>query len=672
MDPIIGKIVYVVGYWIANFVIRVPHIKAREKVRIRANRNTLPDMTLFLAVSLGGFLVPLFYVFTPLLAFADYTIPRWVGLAGIAILIVANWLFWRAHRDLGQNWSPTLEIRDGHAIVTTGIYRRIRHPMYLSLWLLVLSQAMILPNYVAGFSGLLPFGILYFHRVKKEERMMMEEFGSEYERYLKKTGRLFPKWIRSVCLGLLVLASPFPAKAQSGFSEAEADGVRAFLRTTFTNGNAGMVIGILDRRGSSLFSAGKLDNGTDQEVNGDTIFEIGSVTKVFTSLLALEMARRGEVKLAEPVAKYLPERVRVPGYEGQEITLRHLATQDSGLPWNPDDLDRILLRDPRKPSLKEFKEACDAYTAEDLYAFLARHKLTNAPGTRFQYSNVGMALLGHAMALKAGETYESLVVQRIAGPLKMDSTRIILTPEQKTRLARGHWVDGTPSENVRFQVTASAGALLSSANDLLKFLSATLGFTRSELGPLMEEMQLIRHTGDQRFGSTAMPWLDEGLYQPPGSQLLAHGGGGFGYLAFIGFDKKQRRAVVVLSNQMAVNPSGVGWAILQGVPLSRENVTYFVREIVGVGMALDADQATGMVRITSVYPKSPAGQAGLTAGLLIQKINGVSVEGKSIQECLGLMGGPAGTKVRFEMLNLERKETNAVELTRQKFVTSTG
>ena len=378
------------------------------------------------------------------------------------------------------------------------------------------------------------------------------------------------------------------------------------------------------------------------------------------------------MKLDDPVVKYLPERVKVPAYEGKEITLRNLATQDSGLPWNPDDLDKILNRDPKKPSLKEFKEACDAYTAEDLYAFLAGHKLTNAPGTKFQYSNVGISLLGHAMAFKAGESYESLVVNRIARPLKMDSTRITLTPEQKARLARGHWADGKPSENLKFNVQNSAGGLLSTANDLLKFLSANLGFTQTELTPLMEEMQIVRHTDSPRFGRTAMPWLDEGMYQPPGSELLAHGGGGFGYLAFIGFDKKQRRAVVVLSNQMAVNPAGVGWTILQGMPLSRENVTYFVREIVGIGMALDADKATGMVRITSVYPKSPAGKAGLTAGLVIQKINGVSVEGKSLQECLGMIGGQAGTKVRFEIFNPERKGTNTVELTRQKFVTSTG
>lgn len=471
-----------------------------------------------------------------------------------------------------------------------------------------------------------------------------------------------------VLLAASSLAAQFAAAAQDCFSNP--DPLMAFLNANFAKTNAGMVVGLLDEHGSRVFSAGKMDNGTDAKVDGDTIFEIGSCTKVFTSLLALDIARRGEVKLDDPVAKYLPERVKVPAFEGKEITLRHLATQDSGLPWNPDDLDKLLLREPRNLALKGFKEACDAWTAEDLYAFLARHKLTDAPGTKFQYSNVGMSLLGHAIALKAGESYESLVMNRIARPLKMDSTGITLTPEQETRLARGHWADGTPSSNLKFQVQEPAGSLLSTANDLLKFLVANLGFTRTELGPLMEEMQVIRHTDSPRFGRTAMPWVDEGLYQPPGSELLAHGGGGYGYLAFIGFDKKQRRAVVVLSNQLAVNPSGVGWTILQGMPLSRENVTYFVREIVGLGMALDADNATSLVRITSVYSRSPAGKAGLSANFLIQKINGTSIVGKPLNECLEMMGGPVGTKVTIELLDPERKETKTVELTREKFVTT--
>jgi protein-S-isoprenylcysteine O-methyltransferase Ste14 len=174
-------------------VIRIPYIKAHHRLPIRSNRNTRLDTSLFLAVSLGGFLIPLLYVFTPLFSFADYSIPRWVGVTGVVVLVLADWVFWKSHKDLGGNWSPTLEIRRDHTLVAHGIYQRIRHPMYLSFWLLVTAQAMILPSYVAGFVGLLPFGILYFQRVAKEERMMMEEFGSEFERYLQKTGRLLPK-----------------------------------------------------------------------------------------------------------------------------------------------------------------------------------------------------------------------------------------------------------------------------------------------------------------------------------------------------------------------------------------------------------------------------------------------------------------------------------------------
>jgi len=193
MNPLAAKIIYVVGYWIANFVIRGPHIKARQQVRVRAKLNTRLDTSLFLVVGAGGFLVPLLYIFTPLLSFADYSSPLWIGVTGTGLLAAGDWVFWKTHKDLGKNWSPTLEIREGHTLITTGIYGRIRHPMYSSIWLLVIAQAMILPNYVAGFSGLAPFAFLYFQRVGKEERMMMEQFGSEYEQYMKRTGRLWPK-----------------------------------------------------------------------------------------------------------------------------------------------------------------------------------------------------------------------------------------------------------------------------------------------------------------------------------------------------------------------------------------------------------------------------------------------------------------------------------------------
>ncbi len=193
MEPLVGKIIYMIAYWAANFVIRAPYIKAHQRLAIRANRKTRVDTGLFLTVGVGGFFLPLLYVFTPVLSFADYASPLWVGLTGVVVLIPANWVFWRSHKDLGANWSPTLEIREKHTLVTHGIYRRIRHPMYLSIWLLVIAQAMILPNYVAGFSGAIPFALLYFLRVPKEERMMREEFGESYDAYLLGTGRILPR-----------------------------------------------------------------------------------------------------------------------------------------------------------------------------------------------------------------------------------------------------------------------------------------------------------------------------------------------------------------------------------------------------------------------------------------------------------------------------------------------
>src|SRR5688572_7584240 len=143
MEPLAAKIIYVVGYWLANFAIRGPHLKAHSRLGIRTNCKTPADTALFLSVSIGGFLLPLLYVFTPIFSFADYHIPLWVGISGVVVLLLGDWVFWKSHKDLGTNWSPTLEIREQHTLVTNGIYLHIRHPMYLSIWLLVIAQAMI-------------------------------------------------------------------------------------------------------------------------------------------------------------------------------------------------------------------------------------------------------------------------------------------------------------------------------------------------------------------------------------------------------------------------------------------------------------------------------------------------------------------------------------------------
>lgn len=452
---------------------------------------------------------------------------------------------------------------------------------------------------------------------------------------------------------------PEEPASKTGFSDAEADGIKTFLQDNFADKEAGMVIGILDENGHRVFAVGKLDNGTDQGVNGDTIFEIGSNTKTFTALLLLDLVKRGKMRLDDPVAKYLAASVEMPTLGGNQITLLNLAAQDSGLPFNAENL-----------SSKAFPENYNEYTVENMYTFLSEYELTSKPGSSFQYSNIGMSLLGHVIERAAGADFETLVVNRICRPLQMEDTRIKLTPELQDRLAIGHDKSGQRAAPLNMQVMEPAGSLHSTVNDLLKYLSANLGFSRTDLSPLMKDMQVIRHTGPPPWGKTAMPWFDEGIYNPPGSEVLGHGGGTAGFSSFVGFDKLRRRGVVVLSNQRALRSTGVGWTVLQGMPLSKESGTKYLREFVGLGVGLEIDEKTGVLRITNVVAKSPADQAGLSTGLLIQKINGVSVEGKSIKECLGMMVGPIGTKVRLELVDAKRKETKTVELSKQKFLLS--
>ena len=142
----------------------------------------------------SGLLVPLLYLFTSLLWFADYRLPAFIPPIGAVVMVAAIWLFWRSHADLGLNWSATLEIRKDHQLVTGGVYQRIRHPMYTAIFLFSAAQAMLLPNWVAGFSALVPFTLLYLIRRPREEQMMCNIFGDEYRAYMQRTGRLIPRF----------------------------------------------------------------------------------------------------------------------------------------------------------------------------------------------------------------------------------------------------------------------------------------------------------------------------------------------------------------------------------------------------------------------------------------------------------------------------------------------
>ena len=293
----------------------------------------------------------------------------------------------------------------------------------------------------------------------------------------------------------------------------------------------GIVIGILDDRGAKVFAQGVCENGQSAPVNGDTIFEIGSVTKVFTALLLQEMADSGEVKLDDPISKYLPSTVKTPVRNGREITLADLATQTSGLPRMPDNFDP-------KNSGNPYAD----YTVEQLHDFLSRYQLKRDIGDKYEYSNLGVGLLGHVLALRAGTNYEALVMRRICDPLRMSSTRLTLTPELKARLAPGHDAAGSTVENWDFQALAGCGGLRSTANDLLKFLAANIGLTNSALSNAMTAAQRPRH-GSGFLRKIGLVWQIETALG-----TTWHNGGTGGYHSYIGFKKDPRRAVVVLAN----------------------------------------------------------------------------------------------------------------------------
>ena len=179
---------------LAEIIIRTPLNRARKKQRISESRFTGQERTLLGLLSLGMFFVPIVYAATGWLDFANYKLPTWAGWLGVVLIAGAIFVLWRAHADLGLNWSPTLEIREDHELITGGIYAYIRHPMYASQWLWVIAQPLLLQNWIAGFIDLAVFIPFYLLRVYAEEQLMLEQFGDRYRSYMQKVGAVLPRF----------------------------------------------------------------------------------------------------------------------------------------------------------------------------------------------------------------------------------------------------------------------------------------------------------------------------------------------------------------------------------------------------------------------------------------------------------------------------------------------
>ncbi|MBG88852.1 MAG: protein-S-isoprenylcysteine methyltransferase [Verrucomicrobiales bacterium] len=179
--------------WIVYFGIRHVFIKRTEGEKKTLSKMDGVERLLLLAMVPGIMVLPLLYLFSSVLSLADYSLPPIVPWIGLSVLFGSLLMFWRSHSDLGQNWSVSIELREGHELVTEGIYGRIRHPMYTSIWLWAIGQGLTLENWLAGWAVVPAFALMYFLRLPREEAMMCEKFGDQYREYMKRTGRLLPK-----------------------------------------------------------------------------------------------------------------------------------------------------------------------------------------------------------------------------------------------------------------------------------------------------------------------------------------------------------------------------------------------------------------------------------------------------------------------------------------------
>jgi protein-S-isoprenylcysteine O-methyltransferase Ste14 len=194
MPPYTSQIVFGIGF-AAFYAIRAVYGRHRRWRTIVDIRFDLLERSILAFVTLGILVIPLIYLLSPWFSFADYSSPPWMLWPGIVIIAIADVLFWRAHVDLGRNWSPTLEIGDDQTLVTSGVYGRIRHPMYAATMLFAISQAVLLHNWITGPAALITFIPFCFLRVPREERLMISCFDEEYAAYMERTGRFIPRFL---------------------------------------------------------------------------------------------------------------------------------------------------------------------------------------------------------------------------------------------------------------------------------------------------------------------------------------------------------------------------------------------------------------------------------------------------------------------------------------------
>jgi len=312
-----------------------------------------------------------------------------------------------------------------------------------------------------------------------------------------------------------------------------------------------LVIAVVNGDQSGIYTYGKLANG--KAPTGDTVFEIGSITKTFTATLLAEAVTKGQLHLDQPVASLLPD-FKIPAHEGKQITLGELAMQNSGLPRMPTNFHPANMSDPYAD-----------YSLDQLKDFLATYALPRDPGAKYEYSNLGGALLGYALGRHAGTSYDKLVQDQIFIPLAMNSTAITTDAAMQSRLAQGHDAMGKPVSSWNLKLFAGAGGIRSTGNDMLRYLKANMGLTHTALYAAMQLAQTPQTSGPGPQNRIGLIWMTQ---HGPDGDVIWHNGMTGGYASFIGFTSDRRHGVVILTNS-ATSVDDLGFATLRaGWPLA--------------------------------------------------------------------------------------------------------
>ncbi|MBI2422522.1 MAG: serine hydrolase [Candidatus Hydrogenedentes bacterium] len=337
------------------------------------------------------------------------------------------------------------------------------------------------------------------------------------------------------------------------------EAVKAAVRERVDAGQAAsMAVGLVDAADADYFFYGHTVLPDGPAPNEDTVYEIGSITKVFTGILLGDMIVRGEVALDDAVAGYLPPGVKMPRDPAMPVTLRHLTTHTSGLARMPSN---FASADPANPYAD--------YTVARLHAYLNDAQLSYTTGSRYLYSNTGAALLGYVLERAAGKPYAELLRERVLEAMGLTDTAITLTDGMRARLAHGH-AGKEPAPNWDMAVFAGAGSLRSTAADMVKFLRLNLGMADT---PLKEALALSHQAHTPAGVTEARVGLGWHLRaREGGGEIVWHNGGTGGYRTFAGFDAARGCGAVVLANSNDLSNDDLGFHLLDEIALIKQSV----------------------------------------------------------------------------------------------------